>query len=157
MEKAMSKQDERYALRWSVIGALIVTLLLSTWSSRLLWGASKIGEPTSVGMVALLAAPQKYNGRVVRTWGFLNLRADDNAIFLHKEDCEIPLLKNSFRLDLTEDQQAQFKNLNQTYVMVEGTLHSAGPDGPALNSGTFVHITLVHGWKPYVPFEPNKK
>ena len=152
----MNKQVERCARRWSTVG-LLIAMLLATASSKALWGASKAGEPTSVGMVALLAAPQKYNGKFIRTWGFLNLRSDDNAIFLHQEDCQIPLLKNSFRLDLTEDQEKQFKSLNQTYVMVEGTLHSAGPDGPALNSGTLVHITLVHGWKPYVPFGPNEK
>jgi hypothetical protein len=132
-------------------------MLLGTACSEALWGASKPGEPTIVGMVALLAAPQKYNGKIIRTWGFLNLRSDDNAIFLHKEDCQVPLLKNSFGLDLTEEQEKQFKSLNQTYVMVEGTLHSAGPDGPASNSGTLVHITLVHGWKPYVPFESKAK
>jgi hypothetical protein len=108
-------------------------------------------------MVALLATPQKYTGKVVRTWGFLNLRSDDDGLFLHEEDCQIPLLKNSFSLELTVEQEKQFKSLNHTYVMVEGTLHSEGPDSTALNSGTFVHISLIHGWKPFVPFKSNKK
>ncbi len=118
--------------------------------------APKPSEPASVGMVALLAAPQKYDGKVIRTWGFLNLRSDNDGIWLHKEDLQAALWKNSFALELTAEQEKQFKDLNHTYVMLEGSLHSKGSEGPALNSGTISHITLVHGWSPYVPFEPKK-
>ncbi len=136
---------------------LSIALLLLVASSRFSMSAPKRSEPISVGMVALLATPQKYSGKVIRTWGFLNLRSDDDALFLHEEDLRIPLLKNSFRPELTAEQEKQFKDLNLTYVIVEGTLHSEGPDGPALNSGTIAHITLVHGWAPFVPFEAKKK
>lgn len=137
--------------------SLSIALLMLTANPSVSMGATKRSKPISVGMVALLAAPQKYNGKVVQTWGFLNLRSDSNALFLHEEDLRVPLWKNSFALDLTEEQEEQFKSLSLTYVIVEGTLHSEGPDGPALNSGTLVHITLVRGWKPFVPFEPSKK
>jgi len=60
-------------------------------------------------------------------------------------------------MELTQEQMQEFKALNLTYVMVEGILRSQGPDGPALNSGTITHITMVHGWKPFIPFEPSKK
>lgn len=125
-------------------------------ASRFSMSAPKSAEPISVGMVALLAAPQNYNNKIIRTWGFLNLHSDDNALFLHEEDLRIPLLKNSFKLELTPEQERQFKKLNLTYVMIEGTMRSKGPDGPDLHSGTITHLTLVHGWAPYIPFEPKK-
>jgi hypothetical protein len=133
---------------------LSIALLLFVTNSRLSLGAPKRAGPISVGMVALLATPEKYNGKVIQTWGFLNLRSDDDALFLHEEDLRVPLLKNSFRLELTVEQEKKFKDLNLTYVVIEGTLHSEGAAGPALDSGTIIHITVVNGWKPFVPFDP---
>ena len=140
----------------SKVISLSVAVLLLAASAAVPMNAQKRSEPISVGMVALLAAPQNYNGKVIRTWGFLNLRSDDDGLFLHEEDLRIPLLKNSFKLDLTAEQEQQFKNLNLTYVILEGTMRSDGPDSSALTSGTITHITIVHGWAPYVPFETKK-
>ncbi len=145
----------RYAMKLKAISLSIAVVLLAA-STTIPMNAQKRSEPISVGMVALLAAPQNYNGKVIRTWGFLNLRSDDDGLFLHEEDLRIPLLKNSFKLDLTAEQEQQFKNLNLTYVILEGTMRSDGPDSSALTSGTITHITLVHGWAPYVPFETKK-
>jgi hypothetical protein len=105
----------------------------------------------------LLAAPQKYDGKVIQTWGFLNLRYESDSLWLHKEDLQASLLKNSFALRLTQEQREQFKGLNHTYVMVQGTLHSKGPDGSDLESGTISDVTMVRGWTPFVPFAPKKK
>jgi hypothetical protein len=69
---------------------------------------------------------------------------------------QIPLLKNSLKLELTSAQENEFKDLNHTYIVVEGIMRSDGADGPALNSGAITRITLVHGWAPCVPFEPKK-
>jgi len=143
------------AMRSKAIGLSVAVLLFAT-SSKLPMSAPRRSEPIIVGMVPLLAGPQMYNDKVIRTWGFLNLRSDDDALFLHEEDLRIPLLKNSLKLDLTAEQEQQFKALNHTYVIVQGTMRSDGPDGPALASGTLTHITLVHGWAPYVPFEAKK-
>jgi hypothetical protein len=148
----MNKQIMRHAVRAGVM-SLSIILFLSIAASSFFMGAQKQSQPLNVGMVALLAVPEKYNGKIIRTWGFLNLRYESDALFLHEEDLRVPLLKNSFRLELTEEQEKQFKNLNLTYVMVQGTLHSEGADTPDLNSGTILNITLVHGWKPFVPFE----
>lgn len=145
----------RYAMKLKAISLSIAVVLLAA-STTIPMNAQKRSEPISVGMVALLSAPQNYNGKVIRTWGFLNLRSDDDGLFLHEEDLRIPLLKNSFKLDLTAEQEQQFKNLNLTYVILEGTMRSDGPDSSALTSGTITHITLVHGWAPYVPFETKK-
>jgi len=108
-------------------------------------------------MVALLAAPQKYDGKVIQTWGFLNLRYESDSLWLHQEDLRNSLLKDSFALELTQKQREQFKSLNHTYVMVQGTLHCKGSDDSGLESGTISDVTMVHGWPPFVPFAPKKK
>ena len=152
----MNRRIMRGTIRSRVMG-LSIALLLVTAGGVLSIGAQKHSRPINVGMVALLAMPEKYSGKVVRTWGFLNLRYENDALFLHEEDLRVPLLKDSFRLELTEEQEKQFKDLNLTYVMVEGTLHSEGADTTDLNSGTINQITLMQGWKPFVPFDPKTK
>jgi hypothetical protein len=150
----MTKRASRLILRNAII--VMVCLLVGGRSNG--WGATgKSSEPINVGMLALLAAPQKYNGKIIRTIGYLYLRSDSDALFFHQEDLEIPILKDSFSLELTLEQKQQFKGLSLTYVMVQGVMRSSGADGRGLNSGTITHITMVHGWKPYVPFDSNTK
>jgi hypothetical protein len=110
-----------------------------------------------IGMVMLLAAPAKFDNHVVRTWGFLNLRADNDGLWLHEEDMQASLWKDSVAIDLTEEQRKQYQNLNHTYVMVEGVLHTHKSTSRALDSGTLVHITLMQGWQPYVPLDSKTK
>jgi hypothetical protein len=149
------RASSSWTLRSAII-VLVVCLLAATHSNG--WGAvKKSSEPINVGMLALLAAPQRYNGKTIRTIGYLYLRSDGDALFSHREDLEIPILKDSFSLELSPEQKQQFKALNLTYVMVQGVVRSSGPDGPELSSGTITHVTMVHGWKPYVPFESNTK
>ncbi len=146
----------RCAMKWQAINLSIV-LLFSAAGSKLSKSAPRPSKPISIGMIALLAAPQKYDGKVIRTWGFLNLRYESDGLWLHREDLRASLLKDSFALELTDEQQEQFKGLNHTYVMVQGTLHSKGPDGSGLESGTISRVTLVHGWTPFVPFAPKRR
>ena len=144
-----------WTLRSAII-VLVVCLLAGTCSNG--GGAvEKSSEPINVGMLALLAAPQKCNGKTIRTIGYLYIRSDADALFFHQEDLEIPIPKDSFSLELTPEQKQKFKELNLTYVMVQGVVRSSGPDGPELSSGTIIHVTMVHGWKPYVPFDSSKK
>lgn len=152
----MAKNGSRVVTLRSVIIVLAVCLLAGSRSDG--WSAvEKPSNPINVGMLALLSAPQKYSGKTIRTIGYLYLRSDGDALFFHQEDLEIPLLKDSFALELTPEQKQQFKGLNLTYVMVQGVMQSSGPDGPGLNSGTITHVTMVHGWKPYVPFDSKTK
>lgn len=137
--------------------ALLLGLLIPAARGGLLLGASGHSKPVVIGMIPLLAAPQKYDGKVIRTRGFLNLRFECDSLWLHREDLQASLLKNSFALSLTQKQREEFKSLNHTYVMVQGILHSKGPDNPGLASGTISDITMVHGWLPYVPFAPKKR
>jgi len=138
---------------------LTVGLLVALASGGPVAGAPQHSKPIEIGMVALLAAPQKYNGKVVRTWGFLNIGriAEDDSVWLHREDLQNSLWKDSFALELTQKQREQFKSLNHTYVMVQGTLHSKWTGNSGLESGTISDVTMVHGWSPFVPFASKKK
>lgn len=148
--------DMRRAVSLRAVGLAVVLLIAGARGGPAL-GAPRHPKPVVIGMVPLLAAPQKYDGKVIQTWGFLNLRFESDSLWLHKEDLQASLLKNSFALDLTTKQREEFKSLNHTYVMLQGTLHSKGPDNPGLESGRISDITMVHGWTPFVPFARKKR
>jgi hypothetical protein len=148
--------DMRRKVSLMAVGAAMGLVVTAAGGGRV-FRAPQHSKPVVIGMVPLLAAPQEYDGKVVQTWGFLYLRFEDDSVWLHREDLLNFLWKDSFALDLTQKQREQFKSLNHTYVMVQGTLHSKGPDGPGLESGTISDVTMVHGWWPFVPFAPKKK
>jgi hypothetical protein len=142
-----------------VLSVVLGMMVLAVGAGESLGAPRKQSGPINVGMIALLASPQKYNQKVIQTVGFLNIgrgRESDN-LWLHEEDGQLFLCKNSFALDLSDDQRKQFAYLNHTYVVVTGILHSDGPEGSAMNSGVIVNIEQIESWHPYVPTQPTVK
>jgi hypothetical protein len=140
----------------SKIVTLSIALVLLLTGVGVTVSPSKQTEPIVVGMIPLLASPQKYNGKVVQTVGFLHIgrpRAAD-SLWLHEQDAQADLFKNSFWLDLSDDQRNDYLHLNHTYVLIVGTLRSDGPEGTNLTSGTIVRIRHISGWHPYRPSPP---
>jgi hypothetical protein len=83
-------------------------------------------EPINVGMVALLAAPEKYDGKFIRTIGFICLEFEGDALYLHEEDYRYGEIKHSFSLRLSEAQRKQFKSLSLKRVVIEATVYANG-------------------------------
>lgn len=104
-------------------------------------------KPVGVGMVALVANPQKYEGKVIRTVGFLLVEFESDALFVHEEDCRHGLTQNSMALRLSQAQRKQFKNLSGHYVIIEATVHANGPEAGAMWAGALGEITRVDAWQ----------
>lgn len=81
-------------------------------------------------MVALIAAPESYEGKFVRTHGFLCIEFEGDALYLHEEDYRHGFTKNSFALRLSKLQREQFKGLSLKYALIEGTVYAMGNNGP---------------------------
>jgi glyoxylate utilization-related uncharacterized protein len=97
-------------------------------------------------MVALLAAPERYEGRLVHTLGFLCIKFEGDALYLHEEDYRHALTKNSFALRLTDSQRKQFKALSRKYVLIEGRVYAKGPEQSDMWSGAIGDITRLEVW-----------
>src|SRR5580704_15463974 len=80
-------------------------------------------KPIGVGMVALVANPQRYEGKITRTVGFLCVEFEGNALYVHDEDYRHGLSKNSMALRLSDSQSKQFKSLSLRYVIIEATAY----------------------------------
>ena len=100
----------------------------------------------SEGMVALLAMPEKYEGRTVRTLGFLCVEFEGDALYLHEEDYRYGLVKDSFALRLSESQRREFKKLSLRYVLIEGTVYANGLERTDMWSGAIGKITRLEAW-----------
>lgn len=110
-------------------------------------------------MIALLANPEKYDGHVIVTHGFLAVEFEGDAVYLHEEDYNRGFTKNSFALRLSDSQEKEFKKLNAKYVVIEGTLHANGPESSEW-SGAIGEITRAEEWPIYrgkIPHKPPKK
>jgi len=96
-------------------------------------------------MVSLLGSQGKYNGKRIRTEGFLLLEFEGNALYLHEEDYRYALHGNAYYLDLTKAQEQQFRSLNLKYVLLEGTVFSQ--DG-GMYAGSITGVTRLQAWPP---------
>ena len=106
-------------------------------------------EPASVGMAALLADPEKYDGVQVRTFGFLRIKFEGNALYLHQEDYRHRLRKNALELNLSAGQEKELMPLNLKYVVIEGTVSGdRGVVERGMYGGALGKITRVEYWHP---------
>ncbi|MGE5114109.1 MAG: hypothetical protein ACM3JB_24885 [Acidobacteriaceae bacterium] len=140
--------------------SLLLVIVFFAAGDRAYLSAQKQTKAVSVGMIALLASPQNYDGKQILTWGFLHIgrMPEEDSLWLRKEDGDFSLFKNSFALELSPEQRQAFNCVNHTYVLVRGTLRSDGPDTSSMNSGTIKRVTQLIGWSPYrpAPCELNK-
>lgn len=134
----------------SLIGVVIVSIgvalsIAASGQSRTPAQARK-AQPLSVSMVPLLASPQKYDGKLIRVIGVLGIQFESNALYLHEEDYEYGITKNSFFVRLTEEQEKKFRALNKKYVIVEGMFSANGPEAREMTSGAIFDISRLEKW-----------
>ena len=81
-------------------------------------------------MVSLLATPEQYHEKVVRTEGVATIGFESNAIFLSPSDAENGVLANGIGITLPSDKPApweQFRHLHRKYVVIEGRFLKPDP------------------------------
>ena len=101
--------------------------------------AVSAAQPTAVGMVQLLAQPEKYDGKFIRVEGFLRLEFEGNALYLHREDYTIGLTKNGVWVDMSESPERL--KLNMHYVLIEGVFNAKDHGHLGLWSGSIEKIS----------------
>ena len=126
---------------------LALIMLLPVGSARSSHASSGSPKPINVGMVALLAEPQKYDGRVIQTIGFVCLEYEGDALYLHEEDYRYQNYENALALRVAEAQRKQFKGLSLKHVIVQGTMYANGPESSEY-AGAIGNITRLEYWRP---------
>ena len=113
-------------------------------------------EPTDVTLVQLIANPEKFDGKLVRTIGFLRLEFEGDVLYLHREDYENAILGDGVWVDVTPAMSKQKATLNMCYVLVEGVFSSRDRGHMGMWSGTIKQIRRAELWNRAVGRKPAK-
>lgn len=107
-------------------------------------GASAFGgELRDVSVIELIATPERFHGQEVRVIGYLHLEFEGDAVYLHREDFEYSIAKNSLAIDVSEPQMRAWQKLNNRYVMIEGRFSSAEKGHFGMRAGALQQITRL--------------
>ena len=129
--------------RYMIAAALLLTALPAfTRGGR----AAEMAE--DVSMVQLIATPEKFDGKFVRVFGFLNLEFEGDALYLHREDLVQSLVRNGVWVHRTEAMERDRKKLNRHYVLIEGIFDAQDHGHMALCGGAIKDITRIETWPP---------
>ncbi len=111
--------------------------------SLLCWFAQPVlaAEPLDVSLVQLVANPKDYDGKLVRVIGFLRLEYEGNGIYLHEDDYKHSIFKNGLWVNVSEDMHRRKVELDQKYVLIEGTFDAKMTGHMGLWSGSIEKIT----------------
>jgi hypothetical protein len=114
----------------------------------LCWFAQPLvaAEPLDVSLVQLIANPKDYDGKVVRVIGFMRLEFEGNGIYLHQDDYKHSIYKNGLWIDASVDMQKRKAEVDQKYVLVEGTFNAKITGHMGLWSGSIQKITRCQVW-----------
>ena len=111
--------------------------------------------PKDVSIVQLLATPEKFNGKLVRVFGFLRLEFEGDALYFHKEDYEQGLTRNALFVYMPEGSEPRPKDvpgntesINSHYVLMEGIFHGDVHGHMGLFGGGIKQITRIIPWPP---------
>jgi hypothetical protein len=126
------------------IGSLVLPLLAFFFT--LLVVPSKADQPLDVSMIQLIANPEKFDGKHIRVIGFLRIEFEGNALYVHREDYQIGLLKNAIWVDVTPDMEKQSGKLNMQYILLEGIFSANEKGHMDAFSGSIKHINRVMPW-----------
>ena|SRR5262245_9176263 len=110
--------------------------------------ATTLPSGTEVGLVSmiqLLSDPEKFNGKRIQVVGFVHLEFEGNAIYLNRDDFLYGIEKNALWLSI-QDPISDFRELNDSYVLVEGTFNADEKGHVRMWSGSLEKITKLKRW-----------
>lgn len=92
-------------------------------------------EIDTTSLIKLIAEPDKYEGKLIRTHGFIHREFESSAIYLHREDHEHRIRSNGLWLDSGICVSRSGKPFNTAYALVEGRFTGASRGHLGLWSG----------------------
>jgi hypothetical protein len=77
-----------------------------------------------VSLVALIANPERFDGKPVVVSGYLTLENEGPSLFMHKEDYDNLILTNALWLEPTRNMLENREKLEFKYVVINGIFHA---------------------------------
>ena len=106
--------------------------------------------PEHLSMYALISAPEKHSGKVIKIYGYLHTEYEGDAIYVTSLDYKNALFKNAIALNVAYDsshrpinKELDLKKLNNKYVSLTGTFVT--PEfGDSLFTAEIKNITEIN-------------
>lgn len=100
-----------------------------------------------VSTASLVANPGQYEGKKIRTIGYLHLQTAGASLYLHKQDYDQKRENNALWIALTTPAAMDsLRNFADHSVIVEGVFDSQDRGESSVNSGSIKDITRVEFW-----------
>ena len=80
--------------------------------------------PVQASMIQLIATPERFDGKLVSTSGFLSIEREAALLFLDKESCDHLLSDNAIWFFLNEELGKNREKLNRNYVILVGVFRN---------------------------------
>lgn len=140
----------------NVLRIALVCLLLSLGTP----GQERFPRERFIGVsiIQLIATPERYNDKLVSTYGFLGIGWESSVLWLHKEDGENLLPPNGIWLEPSAEMRRNASETNLKYVAIIGVFHAFQSGRPGYNinenmSGGLTDIRRCTVWSdPAHPF-----
>lgn len=111
---------------------------------------ARVSRATPVSLVALLANPGKYHGKVVQVSGYLHKKFEDSALYLSKSDGDYLLTRNALWVRYSKGVRwsalhkvATTQHFDCKYVLVEGIVDGRDHGHKGLFLGAIKQVTRV--------------
>jgi hypothetical protein len=96
-------------------------------------------------IVELIANPRLFDGKRVRTIGYIHFEFEGNGLYLHKEDYEHRIHANGVWVSFAGN--LQVGKCQDRYALVEGAFKAGERGHMGLWSGTIADITRCMPWR----------
>jgi hypothetical protein len=94
----------------------------------------------TASIIDLIANPNLFDGKRIRTFGYIHFEFEGNGIYLHQEDYSRSLYVNGLWVNFA-DRYTSRDACQDRYVLVEGTFHARDRGHMGLWSGAIRDIT----------------
>lgn len=101
------------------------------------------GQAPTASLIELIATPQKFDGKIVRFHGVLNIGFESNAMYLSKDHWENTVTSCGIWLHIPPELAAERKWGNGKYFLIEGTFDASDRGHMGLWMGALSKITLL--------------
>jgi hypothetical protein len=118
------------------------------FASRSFAAGTPNAEAQSVSIIRLIATPERYDGKLVRVVGYLNMAFEGDSISFHEEDFRRNLVENALWVEPAEGMRKELTKLSRQYVLIEGVFDASDRGHMGLFSGAITNITRADAWKP---------
>lgn len=102
---------------------------------------------SNISLIELIANPQKFDNKPVRTYGFASIEFEQQSLFVHETDKSYAITLNGIEIDTHNGKWENSKTppelFNNKWVLIEGVFSNNRHQGPPYYSGIIRDIWRI--------------